>query len=183
MPRPEHPPSLDSELPKPAAPTGIPERLSTPTLLPFPTTPSASLPGWLALSPRLDPRIVPGGHTPRTARVHTIRIIRVTRTPEGRDWGLDLSARQPGSSPSVKPAVLLWPPGGRAQLLRPFLLGGRFLAAAGSARRRGGTLSVCAQRGLYLHPKQNNYTFVGGRKPVIRRGLFAAKQFLSGTPV
>lgn len=52
-----------------------------------------------------------------------------------------------------------------------------------SSRRRGGTLSVCARRGLYLHPKQNNYTFVGGRKPVIRRGLFAAKQFLSGTPV
>lgn len=61
--------------------------------------------------------------------------------------------------------------------------GARFLPAAGGALRRCGTLSVCARRGLYLHPKQNNYTFVGGRKPVIRRRLFAAKQFLSGTPV
>lgn len=61
--------------------------------------------------------------------------------------------------------------------------GARFLPAAGGALRRCGTLSVYARRGLYLHPKQNNYTFVGGRKPVIRRRLFAAKQFLSGTPV
>lgn len=59
----------------------------------------------------------------------------------------------------------------------------RSYPGADSSRRRGGTLSMCAQRGLYLHPKQNNYTFVGGRKPVIRRGFFAAKQFLSGTPV
>lgn len=69
--------------------------------------------------------------------------------------------------------ALAWPP-------RPLLP-----RADASGRRAvpGGMLSVCAQGRLYLHPKQNNYTLVGGRKPVIRRRLFAAKQFLSGTPV
>lgn len=177
MPKPRYFSSLDSGLPPGGRPLGAPGRLTHPHI------PSASLRGYPGQSASSDPRIRPHQRPPRPARAHTFWAssgkLELLRTGAG-DLACQFGSLGLAGAPN-QPLFSGHRAAGPGLPARSY--SGRCRAAAGSARRRGGTLSVCARRGLYLHPKQNNYTFVGGRKPVIRRGLFAAKQFLSGTPV
>lgn len=172
-PSPDALPAWTQGCPQLATPSGIPDAHPPPL---------HGHPHPLALAAAAAPRgcsgarhhASPASPTPACARRRSV-VLGQSRTPHGRGWG-------PGS-----PGL----PGWRQRSRSP-RASGRQLRARSDAEaeaessgggQRGGTLSVCARRCLYLHPKQNNYTFVGGRKPVIRRGLFAAKQFLSGTPV